>query len=132
MREIKFRGWNDVYKDWVVGHLTTWRNNDNTIDYQIKMGHENCSVTRTVMAESVGQYTGLNDKNGVEIYEGDILQVDDPEDNSTCIVVFHEGAFCKNFGLFDGEPLITSLDVYELEIWKVIGNVVRGGRNEKD
>lgn len=71
MREILFRGKNVKYREWTMGHLTTWKNRNGTIDYQIKVGHENCGVTYTVIPETVGQYIGRDDKNGTKMFEGD-------------------------------------------------------------
>lgn len=57
MREYKFRGLNGNKTEWIYATL-----DDVTGKFQ----------RNGVWRETVGQYTGLKDKNGKEIYEGDI------------------------------------------------------------
>ena len=68
MREIKFRG-KYGNNPWLYGSLVTKNRNNNGIQ------ERNSSVTILVDDGSIGQYTGMNDSNGEEIYEGDIVVV---------------------------------------------------------
>lgn len=70
MRNLKFRTWDALHKKMLTGGETLSQFHPDGSMYAVVYDSEGCSAHIPLM-----QYTGLKDKNGVEIYEGDIVQI---------------------------------------------------------
>lgn len=119
MRPIKFRGECHVSGIWHYGDLH--------VDEIYGRTYINTPILgcMEVNPETVGQFTGLCDCNGKEIFEGDILKWE--KDGRLYVVRFLDGMFYAsieecNEGIFGGFPL-HRLTEYEDGECKIVGNI---------
>lgn len=133
MREILFRGKTEK-GEWVEGSLVTGlfqTNSGEEIVHILNVDGVDYSCFEDlsdygggyyeVLPETVGEYTGIRDKNGKRIFEGDIIIIDNDYFVVASEMKWHEGAFLRSFrSNYDAEILLTIPKNKEVEI---IGNI---------
>ena len=120
MRTIKFRGKRVDNGQWVysmtMGYGTIKRKSKRLF---FEIGIDNwCEV----IPETVGQFTGLTDNNGVDIYEHDKVKVD----SSGVGGAFHDGIYTVQYSLIDCAFYLdgtSGIGFNECYIYEVVGNI---------
>ena len=130
-REILFKALRSNGKEWVEGVpyflnvtedvpedsvnkacIIKWVDWDGTCGF---MSPENRAFIE-VIPETVCQFTGLTDKNGVKVFEGDKLT----DGNYTGVIRFSNGVYALCFDEFSGSRYLFELNS---SIWSVIGSI---------
>ena len=136
MREILFRGKRADNGEWVEGNLFIPDKPETPT--QICIGTNVVRITYDIHPETIGQYTGLTDRNGKKIFEGDLLNgfeypfLSDNAHNYFAEVIWFDN--CPAFGLYTHKHPLSAvrgisegncelMEDFDSSQWEVIGNI---------
>lgn len=124
MREILFRAKTADENEWIYGDIF----HSGAYPKIVRIHDYKSRVNYAVKPETIGQYTGLTDKYGAKIFEGDIVYLygdkdtDEKHVNYKALVVFDHGGFCA----IDGTPddyAVCRFDFTSSLNCEIIGNI---------
>ena len=122
MRTIKFRGWNRKNKQWLYGFYL--QNRGAHFVCPDEFAYSKSWEDYEVEAETVGQFTGLHDKMGREIYEGSIVRTN--EGYGPAVIEYLGGALIlrwKDGGWLSLAEYDGNIEQPDLDSDEVIGNI---------
>ena len=131
MRKILFRGKTERFGNWIEGSLVIGRDLESgQLERLIAPLSAYYTEVKKVMPETVGQYTGLTDKNGKMIFEGDIgcyKQTDGAKINGKPIICIGKVVYNEKTVSFaiDSKDEIgaKNYDYFPIKDFEIIGNI---------